>query len=63
MENKYSLRGCRTFSDGQVNKNEVVFPHVSLSNNPPNNEVKLAVIDVRGNITWATLGPQFARIQ
>ncbi len=55
FNNKYSLHRCHTFQNSQNNTDQIVFQNVSLSNNSPNNKVKLHVIDNQGNITSADL--------
>ena len=48
--NKFSLHSCHTFEKGEVNKNQIVFKNISLSNKPPNNKIIVRWIDTHGNI-------------
>ena len=52
---KYSLHSCRTFQDGQNDKNQIIFENVNLSEAPPNNMIEIRWIDTYGNIASRNL--------
>ena len=52
---KYSLHSCRTFQDGQSDKNQIVFANVNLSEEPRNNMIEIRWIDTYGNIASRNL--------
>ena len=55
LEDKYSLHSCCTFEQDQTNKNQIVFHNVNLSKSPPNNVIRLRVIDTNGNFYFGDI--------